>query len=394
MSLDLPQLIPQVNALGNSIAQRLAKIDQTLPHLLQQLEEASQTDPDLLHQKWMRAGENWPGAIPTAEPIHASFPPPDLPKVFNVVAADGSQIHPDRHAAARFYLINIGSIRIRYGSGDVPQTAITSSLYYEDEHFYDEEGTEIGAAWINGLRDVSELEALAQVSKNCSGEPTISLLDNGLLLWLAAQSGPQPNRQVMRLLQRYLQQLSDLQKTGAAIAGFIDRPRHSNLIALLHLESLELDEITEDALRVHPYLGFSDRSLFARVLEPGYRSALFIQNSKLNRDFRKNGQEVHFFYLHPGEQSQVARVEVPHWVAHSPKLLNLVHAAIIEQCKLTGGYPYALVRSHELAVVNAADRQVIDTMIQRTLLQHRWIPQHSLKSETKRWTSKRRRHRL
>jgi hypothetical protein len=87
-------------------------------------------------------------------------------------------------------------------------------------------------------------------------------------------------------------------------------------------------------------------------------------------------------------------VEVPYWVAHNPKLLNLVHAAIVEQCKLTGGYPYALVRAHELAVVSAADRQVLDSMIQSTLLQHKWMPQHSLKSETKRWTSNKRRHRL
>jgi len=394
MSLDLPQLLPQVHALGESVAQRLAKMDQAMPHLLQRLEEASTTDPDLLNQKFVRAGENWPGAIPAEEPIQASYPPPDLPGYFNVISADGSQIHPDRHAAARFYLINIGSIRIRYGSGDVPKTSINSSLFYDDEHLYDDRGSEIGAAIINGLRDVSEMEALAQAAEACSDEPTLSLLDNGLLLWLAAQSGERPSRHVMRILQQYIRHLSRLQKTGTAIAGFIDRPRHANVIALLHLESLALDEITEDVLRVGPYKGFSDRSLFGRLLDPGHRSALFIQNSRLNRDFQKLGHEVNFFYLNPGGRNQVARVEIPHWVAHSPRLLELVHAGIIEQCKLTGGYPYTLVRAHELAVVSAADRQVLETMIHGSLLQHRWIPQHSLKSETKRWTGKRRRHRL
>jgi hypothetical protein len=394
MSLDLQQLLPQVNALGDSLSQQLERMDQTIPTLLQRLEEVSNADPDLLQQKIHRAGENWPGAIPTQEPIRTSYPVPNLPETYTVISADGSQIHPDRHAAARFYLINIGSIRIRYGTGEVPTTATDSSLFYQEQDLYDEQGAEIGAAIINGRRDVSELGALVREAESCVDEPSISLLDNGLLLWLAAQAGGTPSRHVNRLLKDYIDHLSLLRKRNTAIAGFIDRPRHSNVIALLHLDSLVLNEITEEVLRNTPYLGFSDRALFNRVLEPGYRSALFIQNSRLNRDFREKGHEVYFFYLHPGGQNQVVRVEVPHWVASSSTLLNLVHAAIVEQCKLTGGYPYALVRAHELAVVNAADRQVLESMIHNALLQHKRIPQHSLKSETKRWTGKRRRYRI
>ncbi len=394
MSLDLPQLLPQVNQMGQSIAERLSKFNQVLPQLLTTLETLSTTDLDLLHDKIQRAGENWPGAVPLHEPIHTSFPPPSLPNDFNVVASDGSQIHPDRHAPARYYLINIGSIRIHYGSGDVPEAFNNGTIYYEEEHLYDEQGNEISPSIINGLRDVSEMETLAQIVKNCQNEPTLSLLDNGLLLWLAAQAGDRPSRRIDRILQKYLQQLSQIQHSNTALAGFIDRPRHANVIALLHLSSLTLEDVSEDLLRINPYRGIPDQALFRQILKPGFRSALFIQNSRLNRDFKRSGHEVYFFYLNTGDKDQIARVEVPEWVANSHDLLSLVHGALVEQCKLTGGYPYALVRAHELAVVTTADRQTLDAMIQNTMLEHGWMLQHSLKSETKRWTGRRRQHRL
>jgi hypothetical protein len=394
MSLDLPHLLPQVNALSDSVAKRQEQFDQLVPNLLHRLEQAVNIDLELLEKKRTLAGENWPGAIPSDEPIQASYPAEDLPESFTVIAADGSQIHPDRHAIARYYLINIGSIKIRYGSGEVPQTSIESSLFFEDEHLYDERGIELGAAVINALRDVSEMEVLARLADSSQEGPLISLLDNGLLLWLAAQAGDRPSDQVLRIMQQYIQQLSRLHASGGAIAGFIDRPRHASVISLLHLDSLALEEITEETLRINPFVGLSDRALFNHVLNPGHRSALFIQNSRLNRDFKKHGHEVCFFYLHPGGQNQVVRIEVPNWVAGSPDLLNLVHGSVIEQCKMTGGYPYSLVRAHELAVVSTADRQALETMIQNSMMHHKWIPKQSLKSETKGWIRKKRRHRI
>jgi len=394
MSLDLPQLVPQVNQMGQSLAQRFSKFNQILPQLLTHLESLSTSDPEVIQIKIQRAGENWPGAIPTLEPIHQSYPPPSLPKEFNVIASDGSQIHPDRHAPARYYLINIGGIRIHYGSGEIPQIFNESTIFYEDEHLYNEEGFEISPPIINGLRDVSEMETLAAIAESFQDEPSLSLLDNGLLLWLAAQTGERPSKQVDRILQNYLLQLSRLQNYGASIAGFIDRPRHSSVIALLHLSTFELEKITEESLKLTPYLGISDQALFRQILDPGYRSALFIQNSRLNHDFKKRGHEVCFFYLNTGDKNNIARIEIPEWVAQSPTLLSLAHAALVEQCQLTGGYPYALVRAHELAVVTNADRQTLDGMIQNALLEHGWILQHSLKSETKRWTGKRRQHKL
>ena len=50
-----------------------------------------------------------------------------------LIAADGSQINPDRHAAIQFCLINVGAIVMRMQSGESPQIDTNSELLYGDE---------------------------------------------------------------------------------------------------------------------------------------------------------------------------------------------------------------------------------------------------------------------
>ncbi len=60
-------------------------------------------------------------AIPCAaeiarpEPLDGHYPLPELPAQATIVAADGSQITPDRHAQVNFCLINVGAIQVRIG---------------------------------------------------------------------------------------------------------------------------------------------------------------------------------------------------------------------------------------------------------------------------------------
>jgi hypothetical protein len=114
----------------------------------------------------------------------------------------------------------------------------------------------------------------------------------------------------------------------------------------------------------------------------------------VNRDFKTAGHQVQFFYLNTGAPEAIARVEVPEWVAQDQAKMDWVHAGIIEQSKTTGGFPYPLVRAHELAVVTGADRQVFESMVEGALLRRGLRPRRSQKSQTKRWTGPRRRHRV
>ena len=91
---------------------------------------------------------------------------------------------------------------------------------------------------------------------------------------------------------------------------------------------------------------------------------------------------VHFFYMNAGEE--IARVEIPAWVADSPELLSLVHAGIVDQCRKGHGYPVAISEAHEQAVVTAGDREEFRVMVETALGTQRLPVYTSLKDRSKR----------
>jgi hypothetical protein len=357
------------------------------------LEQARRIGRDELENRIRRAGDRWRGAHLSDEDVDQIFDAPPHPEKLSVIGADGSQIHPDRHASALYFLINIGSIVVEQGTGKPPSTTSEASVFYEDSDLYDETGELASPAWINARRDVAEMATLARHAMHGPKRPRLCLLDNGLLLWLALQAGDQHRKAVDRLLADYLGHLTHIRDSGAAIAGFVDRPRSADVLGLLALVlAPEGSSSTADA--GNPYRGLTDRALFASRLKPGHRSARFVDSSPVNRDFKTAGHEIQFFYLNTGAPDVIARVEIPGWVAVDPQKMDWVHAGILEQCKTTGGFPYPLVRAHELAVVTAADRNAFESMVEGALLRRGIQPRRSQKAQTKRWTTARRRHRV
>ena len=104
--------------------------------------------------------------------------------------------------------------------------------------------------------------------------------------------------------------------------------------------------------------GFDDREMFELLLEPGHRSPLY-QSSHLAAHFALGltvgEQWNHFYYLNGG--AEIARVEVPDWLADDPELLALSHAMLVKQCELGMGYPVAISEAHEQAVITGHDRE-------------------------------------
>lgn len=394
MTIDLPELLPQIQQAGDEIAQQLQARAARLPEAVQALSACTSLDRDALDAKLAKAGDRWPGAVPTTGDLTKSTPPPPPPATFSVLGADGSQILPDRHSPVLYYMINIGSLMITVGGGEAPVTSTQTRLHFNEEDLYLASGSLVGPEIIHARRDVQELAELARLAGSCQGTQTLALVDNGLLLWLALQVQDQPRQIVDELTQAYLGQLSALRAAGAAVAGVIDRPRHANVLALLHLVNLRLEAITEEALRTNPYRGLTDRALFASLLEQGDRSATFIYASPVNRAFRAAGHEIAFFYLRPPGSDDVLRVEIPAWVAEAPGLMDLVHAGILQQGRATGGFPYALARAHEIARVGQAERQLVDDQLGTTLLAHGIHTRRSQKAITKRWLGGRKRHSL
>jgi hypothetical protein len=394
MSLNLSQILPQLTRLGETITEQRRIHHKTLPKLREGLHLANEMGFEALQARVTAAGNRWPGAAPTDEPVDAVYPAPPSLSQFTVIGADGSQIYPDRHASAFYYLINIGSIRVTHGSQAVPVTTQHPSFYHAQDDLYDSKGRPIQPAMVNLRRDVAEMQALAGASRQADDDPRLALLDNSLLLWMTLEADAGEKREIDQLLADYLKAMALLRKEGVALAGFIDRPRNANTLALIHLAQLALEDTHPDTFQANPFRGLTDYDLFYTLLPEGSRSARFIYRSPLNHDFEKAGHQVQYFYLNPGPGERIVRIEIPAWVGEQPTLLNNLHAGLLQECGTTGGYPYVLVRAHELAVVNPRERELIEQQIERILLQFGEAHGPSQKSITKSWTQNRRRHHL
>jgi hypothetical protein len=53
---------------------------------------------------------------------------------------------------------------------------------------------------------------------------------------------------------------------------------------------------------------------------------------------------VYFFFLRVNEQ-EIARVEIPAWLAEDPPLVASIHASVLADARLTG-YSYVLSQAH------------------------------------------------
>jgi len=124
----------------------------------------------------------------------------------------------------------------------------------------------------------------------------------------------------------------------------------------------------------HPLRGVSDRWMYGEkhnpLLGPGERSAVFAIQSKSEKDY-KGVLGLHFFYLNVGTKGHPwpVRVEIPKWVADNTEQLNLLHAVLVDQCRMMGSkpYPYLLHRAHEIAVVKHEEKYQVEQMLTQEL---------------------------
>ena len=393
MALELNKLTKDVDALGQNLAQRLAKLAEQLPAAQAALDSIGVADEALLRKVEAARRFRWAGAIPTAEAVNEAFPLPAVPARYNVIAADGSQVYPDRHGVALYYLINIGSIVFRCGLPQAPSTSSQPEVFYQDDDLYEDEGGQKPKVKIDAQRDRAELAELARLAEAEAGQAgSVALLDNGLLLYLSLQVDDPAL--VHELLDPYIDQLDRLQASGVAVAGVVDRPRAASVIRLLHLNSLAPQAITDEALRrLGAWERLTDGALFD-FLAPGERSAMFVFASPANEIYyAPRGHSLYFFYLNAGRPGKGAllRVEVPEWVAQDPLRLDLVHVALVEQSRVSDGFPYVLMRAHELAVVTMPERRSFDEMVMGALIRQRLRPGISQKAQGKAWTGAARR---
>jgi hypothetical protein len=370
MAIDFQQVYQKIKEIGATVQQRKKTLEERritalrlfynnadkLDELRWKVESAKAADPNIRC------------ALPLNERLDFHAPPPALPLNATLIAADGSQINPDRHGAVQFGLINVGAIVLRLNSGEAPIIRTDSQLLFDDELF-----TASGNPLTDGMvalrRDLKERAKLYDLAAefDSDGTPIITFTDGPIELW-GAKDGEDASA-FEEGLNNYLSVLSKLQGRGVTTAGYVDKPAADLVIRLL-----ELTEATSDDLQklreYHPLRGVSDRWLFGEkknpLLSPGERSAVFAFQSKSEK-YYKGVLALHFFYLNAGTEGRPwpVRVEIPQWVAADPEKLGILHAVLVSQCRMMGEkpYPYLLHRSHEIAVVSHEERQQVEQML-------------------------------
>ena len=347
------------------------------------------------------------------ERLDAPIPAPPPPPRATLIATDGSQILPDRHASFLYYLINIGAIIYDHGQPHAPSVVSLPSIFYptiEDDLTDDAPGFDKSEVTI--ARDRREIETLAALTLSTQGSAarTLAILDQRLLYWPFVGEREKTEDAVFA----WTAAMTQIYETGALLAGYIDRPGKASVVTLLQT-LLDDPTINLRELGRRPGPGeLTDADLYATLLGPGQRSPVFVDVSRANERFAEEHQliEVCFFYLNPGSRGQVlgareegesaaeqgngdeasspgtwplepgtfpldlgprppapqaaraiARVDIPRWVAEDPTAVAFVHGLIYDQCKLMGDYPYVLARADELAVVGRHDEMNLNMMI-------------------------------
>ncbi len=377
MTLEFHKLTNQVDQMGQVLAAQEEEIESRVDIALQILEaHADEAFLPYIQQRVQDAVDKdagYRGARPLGEPVMQTYPPAPLPEAATIIATDGSQILPRPHGPALYYLINTGTIAVHHGTGMPPEIDGEPFLYYEPGFMYTEDHNLVTTTTVNARRTILEMAALAEHAWLRRGEarPLIALLDNPLLLFGFSQEVP--DRDQLRGL--YFSAMSRLLEVKAGLAGYTDRPRSRYVTGLLHLLDLPESEVSRATLANNGRIeGVLDAQVFRRLLKPAERSALFVQMSPQNKDFRRSGGETHeiaLFYLNvaaPGEACCTVRVEVPMWVAEDRTLIAEMQALLYHQCQqLVSRYPYVLTRAHELAVVKHEEARQLEMMIQVTL---------------------------
>ncbi len=330
-----------------------------------------------------------------AEGLLDSIPPPPSPQDWMAVSVDGSHIDVDRHLPLRCYLINLGGCVLTYGANPDCQFFSEPTLATGDSDLYlrPDDGsnaeTPVSGQLLGALRTVREVERLADTVEAAPRTvPVLALLDGTLAFW-DIQRGNYPRYVVETLVNERLRgALARLRQAShgrrpVALAAYTSRPQTTEVAGAVRA-CLCLSNPVEctrrcsarrsDLAQCDGAAGFDDRELFDALLEPGHRSPLYQTGRRASHfalDLAVGTEWSRFYYVNSG--TEIARVEVPDWVAEDPDLLAMGHAMLAKQCELGLGYPVVISEAHEQAVVTGRDREEFRKLA-LTLMEQNGLP--------------------
>ena len=293
--------------------------------------------------------------------------PPGEPDVYTALATDGSQIPLDRHAVAPCFLLNVGEIVLHYGTGERPSLTSRATLHYRDEELFTSEGSgdpvPLSDKIIANRRLLAESAALAALIETHGDRHAVALVDDPLIVWTPQGESEAEQR---RVIDGFCRMLSAGQAAGTPVAGYVSRPGHRDVVGALRLTLCEPGCAHDPKSLCAKLAHLTDAQLYRSLLtRPGDRSPVFGSRAR-SLDLYPAEQRVAFFYLNAG--SEIARVEIPLWVAEDADLTERVHVLCFDQARKGQGYPIALAEAHERAVVRGPEREAFFRLVENAFV--------------------------
>ena len=311
------------------------------------------------------------------ESLDSCFDIPAPSYCHSVFATDGSQISPSHHEIVYCYLINVGRVMLHYGQSLHPLLDSLPEVFYETQDLYVSKQWGIRLdEWMGYRRTVSEAQMLAEMACQWvlppgahQDTPNLAMVDGSLIYWFLDGL---PNEAKEQILPPILAAWSQLQQTKIPIMGYVSASRSIEGINFLRLQSCphEIPNCVVSCSDLEKYPcqvidPLRDATFWQQRLQPGQRSPLYRSNLKI-LDLYDESQRIYFCYVHVG--AEVARVEVPAWVAEDSELFDRSLSIMLGQVHKGYGYPVALAESHNQAVVRGSDRARFFALLEHQLV--------------------------
>lgn len=305
------------------------------------------------------------------EPIDRTYTVAAINPAHSVIATDGSQITPSHHEIAYCYLINVGKVCLHYGTGKRPLLDSQPEVFYKEEDLFGPWGLDMEEC-LAIRRSRAETEVLADlaVEHGVVPGPSVALVDGSLIHWQLEQVSAKYQKVI---LEPVIAAWERLREHRIPVAGYISSSRAGDGNNFLRLQLCPHPEPDCDrhcagntgrGAPCGSLHSLSDRRLWETILQPGERSGLWASTSRILEHYGPH--RVYFCYLHT--RAEVARIEMPGWVALNDELRERVLGACLSQVEKGFGYPVALAEAHNQAVVRGGDRARFFTMLEDELV--------------------------
>lgn len=216
---------------------------------------------------------------------------------------------------------------------------------------------------ISRERQTKEYMAILEYVENSlpKSEIRLVLYDGNLIDWTQDRQGLRFGRRANLELERIF---NVAKQKNVAVCGFISMPKNSiisNLYRIYNCEKMRIDckecsreekRNCEKIERIKDVFLFSD-------LKSGQHSNVFYTLGRAFDEFEDT--DITFVYLATGYE--IARIEIPVYVAKDEKWLKKCIGAIYHQCQVGFGYPISLTHAHEFSTISHQDKAAIENIL-------------------------------